>query len=227
MSKGERIKLRDAPKLSVGDNVGRLVVLKDLGTRMCSGLSRRYWLCECLCGNLAEVLDQSLRTQSTKSCGCIQTEASHTVKHKHASGGKQTKTYMAWRDMIQRCGNSNNPHYYAYGGRGIKVCESWLKFENFLFDMGEAPIGLSLDRTDVDLGYCKENCKWVNWTTQVLHTRIIQLITYKGITQSPRAWSMQLGISIHTIYSRRRRGLSVEKVLSVENLNETRKQRIK
>ena len=227
MAKCEKTRLVDAPKLSVGANVGRLSVLKDLGTRLCSGLWRRYWLCECVCGNLAEVVDQSLRTQSTKSCGCIQKEASHIVKHKHASGGKQTKTYMAWRDMIQRCSNSNNPHYYAYGGRGIKVCESWLKFENFLFDMGEAPIGLSLDRTDVDLGYCKENCKWVDWATQTLHTRSIQLITYKGITQSPREWSIQLTINLSTIYSRRRKGLSVEQVLSIESLNASRKQRIK
>ncbi len=64
--------------------------------------------------------------------------------------------------MIQRCTNPNHIHYTDYGGRGIKVSERWLKFVNFLDDMGERPSRqFHLDRKDFNEGYYKENCRWL------------------------------------------------------------------
>lgn len=68
--------------------------------------------------------------------------------------------------MITRCTNERNPAYKNYGGRGITVCKRWLKFENFLADMGLRPRGLTLDRKDNDRGYCKSNCRWTTWSVQ-------------------------------------------------------------
>lgn len=68
--------------------------------------------------------------------------------------------------MIQRCTNPNNPAYKNYGGRGIKVCARWRKFENFLADMGERPAGLTLDRKRVNGNYTPSNCRWVDYTDQ-------------------------------------------------------------
>jgi len=48
--------------------------------------------------------------------------------------------------MVQRCSNEKATSYPRYGGRGIKVCERWRTFENFLKDMGPAPPGLTLER---------------------------------------------------------------------------------
>ena len=46
-----------------------------------------------------------------------------------------SKFYTTWRNMLNRCLNKNNPAYKDYGGRGIKVCKRWLKYENFEDDM--------------------------------------------------------------------------------------------
>ena len=62
--------------------------------------------------------------------------------------------------MMTRCYNENFGQWKDYGGRGIKVCHRWHKFENFLADMGVKPDGLTLDRKDNDKGYTKCNCKW-------------------------------------------------------------------
>jgi len=69
--------------------------------------------------------------------------------------------YRAWHNMKQRCNNPKNNNYLHYGGRGVKVCESWDKFVNFYEDIGyKYSKGLSLDRIDVNGDYTHENCRW-------------------------------------------------------------------
>lgn len=73
--------------------------------------------------------------------------------------------------MLARCKNTKLREYKYYGGRGIKVCKRWQKFENFLADMGHPPPGLSLDRINNNRGYYPSNCRWATATQQQQNRR--------------------------------------------------------
>lgn len=78
-----------------------------------------------------------------------------------------TPEYRSWQMMKNRCLNPRCADYRYYGGRGVKVCRRWLKFENFLADMGRKPSPeLTLDRKRVNGNYCKSNCRWATRATQ-------------------------------------------------------------
>jgi hypothetical protein len=73
--------------------------------------------------------------------------------------------------MLQRCRDPNIGCFRYYGGRGIKVCKRWLKFKNFLADMGERVPGTTLDRINNDGNYVPSNCRWATPVEQRANQR--------------------------------------------------------
>jgi hypothetical protein len=83
-----------------------------------------------------------------------------SYKHGHAITGQVSPEYRSWCAMMARCNNPNSSRYKYYGKRGIKVCERWHDFRNFLADMGSRPDGLTLDRKNNNGNYEPSNCCW-------------------------------------------------------------------
>lgn len=190
----------------IGQQFGRLIVVQRMNNNKW-GQSR--WLCQCNCGNKKTVASRHLKAGCTRSCGCLK------IKHGHNTTTKITKTYTSWSHMKDRCVNPNHKHYHHYGGRGITVCEKWLKFQNFLEDMGESPgPGYSIERINNNEGYYPENCKWATSREQHRNMRSNILIQFNGKTQCLIEWSEETGIPYTTLFSRiNRLGWSIKKAL--------------
>ena len=152
--------------------------LKTIKLKSIGGGTGTTWLCECLCGKRVIVPAVYLKTGDTKSCGCLKRETSRemmremTLTHgdtQRDDNGKQfiPPEWTAWHQMRYRCLNPKSRAWKNYGGRGIKVCKRWEKYEKFLADMGRRPSpDHSLDRINNDRDYKPSNCRWATMKQQ-------------------------------------------------------------
>lgn len=89
--------------------------------------------------------------------------------------------FAAWNNMRGRCDNQSRSDYARYGGRGVKVCERWTDFDQFLSDMGPRPSkDYSLDRIDNDRGYEPGNVRWATAIEQANNKRNSRWVIYRG-----------------------------------------------
>lgn len=167
------------------------------------------WLCECVCGNKKTIAYSSLYMGYAKSCGCLKRE--ETIKRFTTHGLTYSPEYYIHGSMIDRCKNNKNKAYKSYGGRGIRVCERWATFDNFIEDMGRRPSSLySIDRIDVNGDYCLENCRWATKQEQMANMRRNRNIDIDGEIKTLSQWAAISGILSDTIAYRLNNGWSVK-----------------
>ena len=193
-----------------GQRYGRLVAVERVG---CSSTRDSVWRCVCDCGQEVTVLGGNLTAGTSTSCGCYQRESCGNMSRRH--GGKETPEYVVWQSMKRRCEDPARDNYPRYGGRGIRVCERWQSFENFLADMGPRPSPKhSIDRIDSEGDYCPENCRWATAIEQANNKSNNRLLTACGKTQTLAEWVRETGLSSVVIRERINRGWSVERALT-------------
>jgi hypothetical protein len=170
------------------------------------------WRCQCECGEIALVRGNCLRSGKATHCGCQRAVRISRTLTRHGRTGESV--YTTWTAMLGRCGNENNQNYFRYGGRGIRVCERWLAFENFLADMGERPPGLTLERIDNDGNYEPGNVRWATPKEQANNTRRNHVIQTSRGPLSLTQVAEIAGITKVALHYRMRKGLTGDQLLA-------------
>ena len=138
-----------------GQKFGRLTITKEIGNKLVEAV--------CTCGVVKNYNKGRVVCGKTSSCGCYQKEVASSTHGKHRMS--TTKLNKVYRGMKTRCYTPTSTGYYRYGGRGIIICDEWLKsfesFASFAFSNGYKE-GLQIDRIDNDGNYEPGNCQFVS-----------------------------------------------------------------
>lgn len=181
--------MKEKFKVEIGQKYGAVTILKKLPNEK-NGST--IFLAKCECGNEKIIYKSNLERYRNSKCTC---------GRKYKGGFSSKPLYGVWYKMIKRCNDKTEKGYEWYGAKGISVCEEWqnkygyVNFYKWSIENGykeeKMPSGknrLTIDRIDPTKGYSPDNCRWVDYTTQV--TNIRKLCTnksgYIGV-----AWSKQ------------------------------------
>lgn len=133
-------------------------------------------------------------------------------------GLHNTRAYVIWQQMIQRCYNPKQRSYKRYGGAGITVCDRWrYSFPNFFSDMGHPPDGMTLDRIDNSKGYEPSNCRWATPEEQANNRKTNVFIEYENKTMTIAGWARHYGIPYHWVKARYKSGVRPPELFSTKN----------
>lgn len=201
----------------IGNTYNRLTVMKYVGkdkrgSSICS--------CDCSCGKKdIHIVSSRVKTGNTKSCGCLNTEATiarNKSFRKYGNGDWKTPIYNSWSKMISRC-YKDTKDAKDYKDRGILVCEEWkddfLNFKNWSLKNGWKE-DLSIDRIDVNGNYEPNNCRWTDNITQANNKTNNRRITLFGITKTLAEWCRETGFGHKTITYRLDHNWPEDKIFS-------------
>lgn len=138
-------------------------------------------------------------------------EQNPNYRHGLTDGGTyRHPIYVAWQNMRARCYNPNHEKYHRYGGRGIIVCEDWLKiipFRDWAIASGWQE-NLTLDRKENDGNYEPSNCHWIprpnnsrkKSTTKLTYSQACEIRVRAANGENKRTLSELFNVSHGTIW---------------------------
>lgn len=142
-------------------------------------------------------------------------------------GESRTELYRKWLLMKRSCNNPNAKSYKTIGGQGIQVDPEWAedytKFKAYSLENGYKD-NLVIDRKDKSKDFEPGNVIFVTFKERQRNKSVKNLVTYKGKTQSIRAWAEDIGVTRQALYARIQRKGSAERTLD-EAFAEMRKKR--
>ena len=195
-----------------GKRFGRLMVISRVEGNQ-GGVIK--WLCKCDCGSNTTVSGKSLRKGETKSCGCLKLDLRREAFTTH--GKSETRLYIIFKGMKNRCYYKAHTAFQYYGGRGIGICEEWLNDFNSFYEWSMEngySDDLTIDRIDTNGNYEPDNCRWATMLEQLNNTRYNHIMDYDGESHTLAEWARIKGLMAVTIYGRVRKGWSPKRVLS-------------
>lgn len=176
--------------LVLGARFGKWTVLEELQARG----KHRVVKCKCDCGNIREVLLESLYNSTSTRCrNCAAKERAATHKC------SKTRLYTCWSHMKNRAGKEQ---YYEH----VTVCDEWkdfVKFKEWAESNGYND-SLTIDRIDPTKGYSPDNCRWATYKEQNEHLtkRSNVTSTYRGVCWYKRynKWEATITINYKCIH---------------------------
>lgn len=195
-----------------GKRAGKLTAIKRIGTNK---EGRAIWLCQCDCGLSTErtssSIELAIKNKKQSHCGCDPSGKTHGLS-------KEKHLYWVWASIIQRCENPSNKDYENYGARGIYFCDecrnNFGSFHKWAKSSGYRR-GLTIERVDVDKGYNKDNCSWIENEKQSLNCRRSIMLRYNGKIKHISDWAREYNLNYKTLKGRIfSYGWSIEKALT-------------
>ena len=153
---------------------------------------RTLWTCKCDCGTIRNIDSYTLRSGSSKSCGCSK------------DGHSKTRLYSIWIGIKDRTSCKDRPRAKDYIGRGITMCEEWKNWDSFktwAINNGYNDT-LSIDRIDNNKGYYPENCRWADAKMQGQNKRNNIVVEINGESHILSEWCRILGVNRTSVKSR-------------------------
>ncbi len=136
-------------------------------------------------------------------------------------GMRKTRLYRTWANVKRRCYNKNHDKYHYYGGRGIKMDNSWkedfIHFMNWALTSGYKD-DLSIDRIDVNGNYEPSNCRWATKLEQMNNRRDTVMIHLNGVNVPAQEVARMTGYNIGTIMRRIKLGWNGDRIVNTEPL---------
>lgn len=202
-----------------GQTIGRLKVIRRAPN---TPEGKASWVCVCRHGGKGDPVEivvpsVRLRGKGTRSCGCIRRERGHRLGRswlRHGMTG--TPLYQCWVNMVSRCSYKRAQDYPRYGGRGIRVCKSWMVSDNFFgwaLSSGYRK-GLTIERKNLNGNYCPSNCTWIPKRDQRLNKYNVRVLIWRGRLRTASECAQMEGLPVTTVLSRIRTGWSYRDALT-------------